>query len=516
LKEENKAAMEGNEDNCKGKRESYCPHYERDTCLIHFKCCPEEKWYPCHKCHNAAVSLIENPNDKAEENDIPSDHIASNNMASENSDVPEERSSYEVEVNSEHEGHQVQDGSASEVVENAENPVAETSNDLEPNSEEPNKSKADTDRGAAEENKAAMEETEDNCNSESKSYCPHYERDTCLIHYKCCPEEKRYPCHKCHNAAVALIENPNDEGQENDRQTDHIMVGEISNSPEERSSNGAGLISEHEGHQVQECGSAGDPENPVAEPSNDPEPNSVESDKSKADADGAAAVKMGDEIDSGATQGFLPSSPTGTKTIHSVATALEGTQVQCTGCGQKQKFSKKCESCDKLFANYFCDKCKLLIQKEVDAYHCDKCGICRGNKADHFHCDECNICMAQTLRENHKCFADRGHDPCAICFEEVFSGAIIFPCFHMIHKECAERLLLSGSRTCPMCRSEIFPNDEDQATAEDTSQQNPPDPGFWTSSKNCLASLWKKLKTSVPPVRNTPLCRDAEMNIFVA
>jgi len=46
---------------------------------------------------------------------------------------------------------------------------------------------------------------------------------------------------------VALIENPNDEGQENDRQTDHIMVGEISDSPEELSSNGAGLISEHEG-----------------------------------------------------------------------------------------------------------------------------------------------------------------------------------------------------------------------------------------------------------------------------
>ena len=77
-------------------RESYCPHYERDTCLIHFKCCPEEKWYPCHKCHNAAVNLIENPNDKAEENDIPLDHIASNNMASENSDVTEERSSIDL------------------------------------------------------------------------------------------------------------------------------------------------------------------------------------------------------------------------------------------------------------------------------------------------------------------------------------------------------------------------------------------------------------------------------------
>ena len=46
--------------------------------------------------------------------------------------------------------------------------------------------------------------------------------------------------------------------------------------------------------------------------------------------------------------------------------------------------------------------------------------ICRrGNKTDHFHCDKCNICMAQSLKENHKCFADRGHlsDPCAMCYE---------------------------------------------------------------------------------------------------
>jgi len=324
--------------------------------LIHFKCCPEEKWYPCHKCHNAAVALIENPNDEGQENDRPSEYLENNNMAREISAIPGETSSNEAEVISgEHEGHQVQEcGSASDLVEDAENPGAKTSNDPhEPNSEE---SEADTDGGTAvkmgdeidsratqdvlppsppetktmhsaataldgtqvhctgcgqkqkEENKAAMEETEDNCNSESKSYCPHYERDTCLIHCKCCPEEKRYPCHKCHNAAVALIENPNGEGQENDRQTDHIMATEISNIPEERSSNVAGLISEQEGHQVQECGSAGDlvedPENPVAEPSNDPEPNSEESDKSKA-TDGGTAVNTGDKIDSGATQGFL-------------------------------------------------------------------------------------------------------------------------------------------------------------------------------------------------------------------
>ena len=67
-----------------------------------------------------------------------------------------------------------------------------------------------------------------------------------------------------------------------------------------------------------------------------------------------------------------------------------------------------------------------------------------------------------------------------------------------------------------MCRSEIFPNDEYQAAAEDTTQQNPPDPGFWTSPKNCLASLWKKIKPSFSLVRTTPLGRDTEMNIFIA
>jgi len=367
------------------------------------------------------------------------------------------------------------------------------------------------------ENKAAMEETEEKCNGESESYCPHYERDTCLIHFKCCPEEKWYPCHKCHNAAVALIENPNDEGQENDRPSEHIvsnnMASEISDNPGERSSNEAEVISEHEGHR-QERGSASDvvenAENPVAKASNDPEPNSEVSNKSEADTDGGATVKICDEIEPQGSKDSSPPSPPGAKTMHSLATALDGTQVQCT-CGQKQKFSQKCESCDKLFANYFCDICKLLIQKEVDAYHCEKCGICRGNKADHFHCDECNICMAQSLKENHKCFADRGHDPCAICYEEVFSGAIIFPCFHMVHKECAEKLLLFGSRTCPLCRSEIFPNGEVQTVTEDTTQQNPTSPGLWrrlcSDPKSIFAWLGNKLHS-----RNTSVDRDVEMN----
>lgn len=43
---------------------------------------------------------------------------------------------------------------------------------------------------------------------------------------------------------------------------------------------------------------------------------------------------------------------------------------------------------------------------------------------------------------------------------EVFSGAIIFPCFHMIHKDCAINLVQSGSVTCPMCCRPIFQEKE--------------------------------------------------------
>lgn len=68
--------------------------------------------------------------------------------------------------------------------------------------------------------------TKDNADNllTSKWFCPHYGRETCTIHFKCCPESDRYLCHKCHNQFIAaqeekrakeqeenklLIENPN-------------------------------------------------------------------------------------------------------------------------------------------------------------------------------------------------------------------------------------------------------------------------------------------------------------------
>lgn len=146
---------------------------------------------------------------------------------------------------------------------------------------------------------------------------------------------------------------------------------------------------------------------------------------------------------------------------HPKATALDASDIECTACGWKQMISKNCENCKKSFADYYCSKCQLLIGYQVDPYHCDECKTCRENEKNHFHCYTCNVCMAKTLQENHQCFPDRGHDPCAICLEEVFSGAIIFPCFHMVHKDCAINLVQSGSVTCPMCRRPIYQEDQD-------------------------------------------------------
>ena len=55
------------------------------------------------------------------------------------------------------------------------------------------------------------------CSIFSRWYCPHYERETCLIHFQCCPEGKLYPCHKCHNEANVVIETTSVKDQEKDK-----------------------------------------------------------------------------------------------------------------------------------------------------------------------------------------------------------------------------------------------------------------------------------------------------------
>ena len=68
------------------------------------------------------------------------------------------------------------------------------------------------------------------CSSFSKWYCPHYERETCLIHFQCCPEGKLYPCHKCHNEANVVIENPSVKDQENEKALDSSERNTVENT----------------------------------------------------------------------------------------------------------------------------------------------------------------------------------------------------------------------------------------------------------------------------------------------
>lgn len=92
------------------RSESYCPHYERDTCLIHFKCCDEEEWYPCHKCHNEAVTLIEDQREIKQDNSKPlMDNSDDNSTAS---SISEEGECLEVGGSSQAENRREPEGIA--------------------------------------------------------------------------------------------------------------------------------------------------------------------------------------------------------------------------------------------------------------------------------------------------------------------------------------------------------------------------------------------------------------------
>lgn len=77
-------------------------------------------------------------------------------------------------------------------------------------------------------------------------------------------------------------------------------------------------------------------------------------------------------------------------------------EVQCSRCRLLQKAQQRCEGCDSLFGEYYCDICHLF-DRDKKQYHCQECGICRiGPKEDFFHCSKCNLCLSLSLRGKHK------------------------------------------------------------------------------------------------------------------
>ncbi|XP_032241839.1 E3 ubiquitin-protein ligase SRFP1-like [Nematostella vectensis] len=231
--------------------------------------------------------------------------------------------------------------------------------------------------------------------------CKHYSRDTCLMHFPCCPKDHFYPCHKCHN---------------------EMMEDET-------------LWKNKADNENQPCTDENDVDKDDSEINNKNDSNkqmdSVDTMEILALASSSESIKHHSSVDR--------------KSVDS---------VKCTKCHVEQELLQHCISCKKKFASYFCNKCKLLANnKELDPYHCDKCGVCRAYKSEYYHCDGCNLCMDKKLLNKHKCIADSQSDECAVCLQEVFSGCLVFPCGHKVHEDCALNLVMRGnSINCPVCR----------------------------------------------------------------
>ncbi|WP_252177441.1 CHY zinc finger protein [Endozoicomonas sp. 4G] len=138
--------------------------------------------------------------------------------------------------------------------------------------------------------------------------------------------------------------------------------------------------------------------------------------------------------------------------------AKDATMLKCSLCdyeGEINEGSQTCPNCKKQMSEYHCAICKHFTSRAKDPHHCDKCGICRTKLDNSFHCDVCNVCLDIRLLGNHKCRPDSGHDECAICLEDVFSGGQIFPCSHKVHNDCALKMIQNRITTCPICRHPV-------------------------------------------------------------
>jgi RING finger/CHY zinc finger protein 1 len=97
-------------------------------------------------------------------------------------------------------------------------------------------------------------------------------------------------------------------------------------------------------------------------------------------------------------------------------------KVRCMLCQHQQPPKASCDSCNALFASYFCDKCKFYDNTpNKHLYHCDECGICRvGKREDYIHCNTCGVCMVK----DHKCtkIAVEKNNSCPVCLEDLFTS----------------------------------------------------------------------------------------------
>ena len=140
-------------------------------------------------------------------------------------------------------------------------------------------------------------------------------------------------------------------------------------------------------------------------------------------------------------------------------------KVQCTSCGNEQRFSQKCEMCQTIFGKYCCNMCNIIDDiVDRDIVHCDKCKICRIRNYGYnmLHCDTCGVCMTSKndSEDGHVCVAYGSDKDCCICLRDMFfeqDNTIFLGCNngHMMHSKCFDEYR-KKSYKCPLCFKSMF------------------------------------------------------------
>lgn len=162
------------------------------------------------------------------------------------------------------------------------------------------------------------------------------------------------------------------------------------------------------------------------------------------------------------------------------------TKIKCLCCNTVQsKISNKCEKCNVIFGNYYCEKCILYENdKSKLIYHCDKCGLCRlGDKNNYIHCDRCEGCV---IKNNHVCIESNCRSKCPICFDEIFEShdkIIQLKCGHIIHKECLDEYIKTNY-ICPLCCKSLYDASDYYRTIDEYLKCEEELPGEFNEMKN--------------------------------
>jgi RING finger and CHY zinc finger domain-containing protein 1 len=139
--------------------------------------------------------------------------------------------------------------------------------------------------------------------------------------------------------------------------------------------------------------------------------------------------------------------------------------LKCIKCSNEQKISNKCTKCDSKFGEYFCEICKIFLNKDVSVFHCDECKLCRiGNKEEYFHCKKCDCCKHISFKDNHICSENQLDQSCPVCLEYLKNSKeiiTILTCKHIIHVKCLGKMIESGQKKCPICNCSVIDETEE-------------------------------------------------------